>query len=320
MVTRRRFLTLAGAAALPLPSFALAGDLVVHGGDAFGSYWRLSLPPGGGEASAETVARIVHDVDLVFSPYREDSELTRFNRAGGDMAIELSEAFADVLAQSLAIAAASGGAFDPTVGPLVRRFGFGPIEGNADISCRDLRLEGRSAVKRAPGLSLDLCGIAKGHALDRIAAALDARGLQSYLLDLGGEVLARGHHPQGRRWQVAVEPRREPSRRNVVLRLADQAVATSGNSVQSFRVGNRRLGHIIDPRRRRPAEGKAETVTVAAESAARADGWATALLAMDAQEAIATAGALGIDALFVMKDEADGPIVTTGRFDRLIAI
>src|SRR5690606_28621482 len=115
MVTRRRFLTLAGAAALPLPSFALAGDLVVHGGDAFGSYWRLSLPPGGGEASAETVARIVRDVDLVFSPYREDSELTRFNRAGGDMAIELSEAFADVLAQSLAIAAASGGAFDPTV-------------------------------------------------------------------------------------------------------------------------------------------------------------------------------------------------------------
>src|SRR5690606_6238323 len=157
------------------------------------------------------------------------------------------EAFADILAQSLAIAAASGGAFDPTVGPLVRRFGFGPIEGNADISCRDLRLEGRAAVKRGPGLSLDLCGIARGHALARRAAALDAGGLPSYRLDLGGEVLARGHHPRGRPWQVAVEPRREPSRRNVVLRLADQAVATSGNGVQSFRVGNRRLGHIIDP-------------------------------------------------------------------------
>lgn len=315
MLTRRLFLAMAAGAALSGPRTAFAAAVETIGGDAFGSYWRLSLPAGADpETAREAIEAVVAEIDALFSPYRPDSELSRVNRHRGESACALSAEMRLVLDAALAVSRASEGAFDPTVGPLVRRFGFGPVEGTADASHRDLRLVAGGLEKGVARLSVDLCGIAKGRALDRAGAALDALGARDWLLDLGGEVLARGRHPAGRHWQVAVEPvgRTAP----VVLRLRDRAVATSGTAAQAYEFDGRRYGHVIDPARGAPAEGGFDTITVAAATGMEADAWATALLALEGARAVAMAGALGIDALFVPRV---GAPVMTGGFDALVA-
>jgi thiamine biosynthesis lipoprotein len=110
------------------------------------------------------------------------------------------------------------GAFDPTIGPLVNRFGFGPIHGERAHPA-DLSVSANGLRKRVPGLTLDLCGIAKGYALDRIIEALPAVGVDSVMFELGGEIRTLGRHPDGRAWQIGIErPDVEPGVSSMLLR------------------------------------------------------------------------------------------------------
>src|SRR5690606_15433641 len=148
-------------------------------------------------------------------------------------------------------------------------------------------------------LTIDLCGIAKGYALDRIALALAAIAVQDFLLELGGEVLARGTHPSGRPWQVGIEtPLGPPPAIAHVVRPTTLAMATSGPAIQSYEVDGRLYSHVIDPRLREPADGSIASVTVLMATGTEADAFATALMAMGADDAIVFAGRHSIPALF----------------------
>src|SRR5690606_29630121 len=124
------------------------------------------------------------------------------------------------------------------------------------------------------GLTLDLCGIAKGHALDRMVATLLDEGHEHFLVDLGGELAARGWHPSGRAWQVGIEYPL-PGRGNIagVLRLDKLAVATSGDRANGYDIGRRRYSHIIDPGTREPVDSSLGSVSVLMATAREADGW-----------------------------------------------
>ena len=187
--------------------------------------------------------------------------------------------FADALTQgrgeeaALDLVAATAGAFDPTVGPLVARYGFGPIhQGSAGLGPSLAAGDGH-LTKAEDGVTLDLCGIAKGHALDRVADVLADAGQRNFLIDVGGELLARGRHPSGRPWQAAVEdPRTDATGAAAILALDNMAIATSGTRWNSYVLGGRTISHMIDPTSGEPVRGTLASVSVLATTAMEADG------------------------------------------------
>ncbi len=317
-VNRRTILAMGtgAAVALGLPGIVAASpSLQSISGRAFGTHWRITAPAGRqiGELNAEIVG-LLGGIDRRMSPWRADSDLSRFNRSGtGDLVVAPETAF--VASSALDLARASGGAFDPTVGPLVARWGFGPIEGDENPGPDRIAIDGRTISKRRDGVTLDLCGIAKGYALDRMADLLDKAGEEDFLIDLGGELAARGRHPSGRPWRAGVEdPQPESSGIAEVLRLKGRAVATSGSRANGYGIGDRRYSHIIDPRTREPVDGNLVSVSVVASDAMTADGWATALMAAGASVGPALARENGIAALFLMRDGRDLRRILTGTF------
>lgn len=318
-LSRRGLIVSAGGAlaASALPSWAGAQARTL-GGPAFGASWTLVAPAPLDEAAVhDAFADIIASVDAAMSPFRAGSEITRFNRAATTDWLPLSAATRAVVAEGLRVAALTQNAFNPTLGPLVGRFGFGPItDGIAGLP--DEIALGDSAVRKARArLTLDLNGIAKGHALDRMAAACAALGLADYLIELGGEVFAAGRHPSGRAWQVGVErPTSEGGVQRVVT-TDGAALATSGSAVNAYEWQGRRYAHIVDPATGRPADSALASVTVAAATAMTADALATALYAMGPERGPDFAASAAIEALFVMEDGRE--TATAGFAARILA-
>jgi FAD:protein FMN transferase len=324
-LNRRAFLALTGAATatgvFSAPALARNAPAVeTFTGTAFGTGWRIRLP-GGTETSAlrADVTTVLDEVDRQMSPYRSDSDLSRLNTAAAGRCAAPAEML-DVTRAALDLAAASDGRFDPTVGPLVARWGFGPIAGDPQADWTGLTLEPGAIVKDHARLTLDLCGIAKGYALDRLAHRARAAGHDAFLIDLGGELIARGQHPSGRPWHVGIEdPRRDVEGLAEVLGLTDQAVATSGDRENGYTLGDRRYSHIIAPDTGQPVAGPIASVSVIAASAMEADGWATALMAAGSTAGPELARRNGLAALFLLRAGDGLARVTTGAFDSHLA-
>jgi thiamine biosynthesis lipoprotein len=313
-MNRRDLLILGGGALLAsgLPARAQAPRVLQ--GPAFGSSWKLVADIDAADAAALTadIEAVVASVDAKMSPFRADSELSRFNRAATTGWQALSHETCAVVAEALRVAEATGDAFNPTLGPVTGRYGFGPIIEGVPGAPEEISVREGGVGKARAALTLDLCGIAKGHALDRMAAACAGRGLADVLIELGGEVLARGRHPSGRGWRVGVEG---PSGFAGAVSLDGAALATSGIAVNAFSHGGRRYAHIVDPLTKRPADSALFSVTVAAGTAMTADALATALFAMGAARGPAFSRENGIEALFVMDD---GATVMSGGFEARI--
>ena len=314
--TRRSFLGLGaglcGSALLrPLPGSA--AELETLEGWAFGTSWSIVGPSGAGlDKIGQRIERLFDVIDRQMSPWRPDSTISRFNAAGAG-ALSVETELIEVTACALDLAELSGGAFDPTVGPLVARWGFGPITGGGAPDWRGLSVGSGSIGKDRGDLTLDLCGIAKGRALDLAAGIARDAGLDDLLLDLGGELKAIGRHPSGRSWHVAVQGTGHGAIPSAILRLpAGMSVATSGSGEQSYTLGGRGYGHIIDPAARAPARPELRSVTVLADDAMIADGWATALFAAGEIAGPELARTQGISALFTGGDASVSRLTVTG--------
>ncbi len=317
-LSRRAALGLFGAT-LVCPRASLAGGVEAISGTAFGTRWRIAAPAGSGIARlAPAISALFDEIDRQFSPWRADSAISRFN-AGPAGAQAADPALVDVTTAALDIARRSRGAFDPTVGPLVARWGFGPIDRGGSPDWRALSVAPATLKKARADLTLDLCGIAKGWALDRAAALARSRGFDDLLLDLGGEFAALGRHPDGRDWRVAVESPVSSRPAQAVLRLAPgTAVATSGTGIQSYKLNGRLYSHIIDPATGSPLESGLRSVTVIAGDAMTADGWATALIAAGDRAGPALAEMHGVAALFLVEDNGVLRKVRTGSVAGMI--
>ena len=322
-IDRRTFLALGGGSvlALAMPQLAFgAPALRIMQGRAFATEWSISVPAGVDIEPLRTpIVEMLAGIDVQMSPWRADSDVTRFNRSkAGTMPMPAE--LMHVASAALTLAGASGGEFDPTVGPLVARWGFGPIEGDGTPDWHEIGVHGDAVSKARDGLTLDLCGIAKGYALDRMADIVEGAGHGDFLIDLGGELAACGTHPSGRSWHVAVEdPRPGFEGAAEVIDLGGMAVATSGSRANSYDVGRRRYSHIIDPRTLEPADSNLASVSVIASNAMTADGWATALFAAGATNGPELAQRNGVDSLFVLIDGQGLKRITTGSFSDHLA-
>jgi thiamine biosynthesis lipoprotein len=260
----------------------------------------------------------VDEVDRQMSTWNPDSDLCRLNAAPEDTWVTIPAALMEVLDTGLAVGRESNGAFDMGVGALVDTWGFGP-------SARSLSPHGpapgpqtpapagavldvdtglRRVRKRRP-VKLDLSGIAKGYGVDALARCLDCRGIADYLVGIDGEMRSRGAKPAGEPWAVAVE---QPvfGRREVagVIELRDAAIATSGDYRHWVEVDGKRYAHTMDPRTGLPLSNTVAAVTVLTPTCMLADAWATALLVLGERDGIALARNKGIDALFVLREDA----------------
>ena len=307
-------------------------------GPTMGTRWSVSMDTDARADASVDLAALHQDlaaavqlVDQQMSPWKPDSDLMRLNRAPVDTWVNLPAELLEVLTCALDIHRLSAGAFDPGVGALVDAWGFGAVRDAPDAAAiqtarqaapcptdQALALDRPAGrVRKHSPVQLDLCGIAKGYAVDRMAAVLQQHGVQHALAALDGELRAVGSQASGAPWAVALE-RPEAGRRAVhgVIELQDMAVATSGDYRRYLQVGDARLAHTMDARRAAPVNNTVASVTVLANSCMHADAWATALLVAGPGEGLALAQRMGLDALFLLR-RAEGLVeMGLGRFGR----
>ena len=318
-LSRRAAIGAIGAACV-LPRSALAGTLATATGWAFGTSWRI-VAPGGTDLVdlMPAVEALFAGIDRTFSPWRADSVISRFNAGPAGQSLRNRD-LADVTAAALGITRQSGGAFDPTVGPLVARWGFGPIQGDGAPDWRGLSVRRDMIAKTRDDLTVDLCGIAKGWALDRAVVLLRAAGVDNFLFELGGEFRAVGRHPDERNWRVVIEtPDWTPEPPMTLDLPSGVAVATSGVWAQSYDLNGRLYSHIIDTGTGLPVSGALRSVTVVAADAMTADGWATALCAAGAKAGPESATVQGLAAVFQIELEGELRRVKTGAIRQVPA-
>tara|TARA_R100000005_G_scaffold96455_1_gene83513 strand:+ start:5372 stop:6442 length:1071 start_codon:yes stop_codon:yes gene_type:complete len=311
------------AALLLVSACSQPGTGVALSGATMGTTWHITYRPSE-EAPPPEQLQVVLEGLLValnasMSTWQIDSEISRFNRSPVGESVPVSEHFGRVMAQALHIGELSGGAYDVTVGPLVELWGFGPVQPRMELPDERAIDTARERVgqryvefdkelqrlRRLRDIELDLSSIAKGYAVDLLASALSERGIADFLVEVGGEMRVAGISPRGDAWRVAIE-RPEPGARAVALGIAlkDIAVATSGDYRNYFELDGRRYSHSIDPRTGYPVAHDLVSVTVLAEDCMTADGWATALTVLGAEEALALAEEHGL-AVYLMRRDGE---------------
>jgi thiamine biosynthesis lipoprotein len=241
------------------------------------------------------------EMEKKFSLYLPQSELSDVNRRAGEAAVAVSEDLWKLLVRSREIGRMTRGAFDITVGPLMRSWGFFPkregrvpaedeiAAARANVGWDKIVLDPAARTVRfsRPGVELDLGGVAAGYAVDRMIDALKASGVRNAMIDAGGDIYCLGERPGGGPWRIGVEhPRREGELLGV-LELADRAVTTSGDYRNYFIRSKKRYSHIMDPRSGRPVESSVAETSVTAPDCLTADALATALFVLGPEEGMA---------------------------------
>lgn len=267
----------------------------------------------------QQIAEVLEDINQQMSTYQDDSLLMQFNRTAIGDPFDLSADLMNVLMLADTIYRQTGGAFDPTVGPLVNLWGFGPdyhedqVPDRAAISDLVSRLgyDGISLdtstgkAVRQKDISLDLSAIAKGYAADKVAELLRARGISRFMVEVGGELALSGHNARNTPWKIAIE-KPVAGLRDVqqIVSFTDVGVATSGDYRNYFEKDGRRYSHTLDPRTGYPIDHRLASVTVVAESSALADGLATAFMVMGTEKALAFAQKHSIAIMTLSKTES----------------
>ena len=276
-------------------------------GETMGTTWSVEVyaPVGTPEAELSAAAETeLNRVNTQMSHYREESDLCRFNRAPAGTWQTIPAEFFRVLSRALTIAGETDGAFDPGLGGVVNAWGFGPAIAAPLSSGRWRELELRPETSEAwqpGGVALDLSAIAKGFAVDQVARAMSRLGLNSYLVEIGGELRAAGVKRGGQPWWVAIEPPAAEFPDELLIALCNGAVATSGDYRKYVMRDGDRLPHTMDPATAAPARSGVASVTVVHPEAMAADAYSTALAVLGAGPGMELANRLELAAFVVAR-------------------
>lgn len=259
-------------------------------GTAFGTTWcvklrQTSAPPKG---LHEQVATEIERIESTLSHWQPTSSTSIFNSTKSTDPQPAPQELVALVQFAQRLSLASHGAYDITIAPITNLWGYGPA-GPTSVEPSDVQIhellervgwnklvvgkDGASLQKLHAELSIDLGSILQGYAVDRLCSLLDTKGYSDYLVEVGGELRARGS------WTVAIENPADPRRPLKVIQLKDAALATSGLARARKQIAGRPVSHILSPRTGRPIEPTIEMCSVSLPSCLEADGWATALLA-----------------------------------------
>lgn len=269
-------------------------------GEIFGSYYLVKYR-GNLETSTfnEKLNLFFQDFNKQFSTYQSDSVISQFNVAGANSPMVVTPLFISMLELAKKFHTDTEGAFDPTLGPVIKLWGFGGAKKYKTPSDRELEEtrkkvgfkfiqwdESKNTVwKTREGVQLDVNAFAPGWASDLIGKMLEQEGIFNYMVDISGEIFFRGQKTDQDYWIAGIEQPSKDYAQGIQLafRIKNLAIATSGNYRQFFDENNKRFSHIIDPRTGRPVSHNIASTSVITQTAAEADAWSTALMVLGSQ-------------------------------------
>jgi len=278
------------------------------------------------EKLEQAISNTLLEVNRQMSTWDPSSEISAFNRSKSTAPFPVSKSFVKVIAAALKISKATDGAFDPTLNPLLKLWGFNSStnsyalptntqveETRARCGWQHLHVDSASTIRKdISDLELDLSAIAKGYAVDAVAAVLCNAGVKNYFVEIGGEVVVKGVNPDGKAWRIGVQyPSLEPfsNRLQGILHLRGGAIATSGDYRNYIIHDGITYSHIIDPRTGRPALHNVASVTVLATDCMTADAIATGLFVLGAEAGLTwVENHPDVEALFLLRN-VDGKII-----------
>jgi len=307
-------------------------------GEAIGTYYTVTVADTPDAINADVLKTLIDNVlDQIaqqMSTYSDDSELSRFNRYEGTDSFPLSKCIYAVFQMAQTISEQSGGAFDVTVGPLVNAWGFGPdaFKEPPDaeqitallqrVGYKKITLHDDGSISKSrPDVYCDLSAIAKGYAVDIIAAALESKDMTRYMVEVGGEIKVAGLNADNQPWRLGIEkPVHEGRELHTIVQMESGALATSGNYRNMYEIDGKLYAHTIDPKTGYPTQHRLASVSVIHSSCAMADGYATALMALGEDKAMLLAAKQNLSVMFILasKDSNTFETVITPPFQRYL--
>lgn len=276
----------------------------------FGTYYNICYKSK--DNLQQKIDSTLKSVDNSLSPFNKRSVITAINE-NRDTTPDAQ--FIEVFTLAQEISATTNGAFDITVAPLVNAWGFGFKQGTIVdsltvdsllqfVGYKSIRLSDNKIIKQQPQTMLDCSAIAKGYGCDRVARMLEYYGVKDYMVEIGGEVVAKGKNDKSKQWSIGISKPTEDKSGTInelqeILRISGKSVATSGNYRNYRYEDGRKLSHTIDPRTGYPVAHTLLSATVIANDCATADAYATAFMVMGIDKAMEICKDKGIDAYFI---------------------
>ena len=325
---------IAVALAAALTGCLFQDEVEDFGGPTMGSTYSVKYVANSGAADKAQLQRetesILVRLDEQLSTYRTDSDIETFNALPAGQCMALPESARELVLAGQQLSLESDGALDLTIQPLLNLWGFGPqgrreqvpsaeeiSKARENVGHRHLRVVGEQLCKDA-AVEVDFNSIAAGYAVDLVAQRLEALGIESYLVEITGELKAKGRKPGDTPWRIAIEAPRDNERvAQRVIELDGYGVSTSGDYRNYFERDGKRYSHTLDPQTGAPIEHHLAAVTVVDPSALRADGLSTVLMVLGPERGLAYATERQIAALFVVHEGQEFISKSTAAFDEL---
>lgn len=289
---------------------------IVLEGEAQGSYFAVTYYDELNRNLKHEIDSIFHAVDVSVNLWVDTSVISKVNR---NEDVTLDSIFIDNFHIAQEAARLSGGYFDPTISPIVAAWGFSYKNGDSVtpqlidslkqlVNYSNIHIENGKVIKEHPAMTLDFNAIAQGYTSDLIASFLDSRGIKNYLIDTGGEIMARGCKPNGQSWIVGIEKPADnwDSEQVVQTRVAlrDKGLVTSGSTRKYVERNGKRYSHCIDPTTGYPVEHNLLSATVLAENSVWADALASICMVMGMEKSLPLIESLdGVEAYYIYADE-----------------
>ena len=261
----------------------------------------------------------------ILSNWDKDSEISIINKTDKTTAIKISDELKEVFKTAKEINAKSNGFFDLTLDPIIELWGFGYKSKQMQIIPKDnqiknilsligqksfleMNFDNNELIKKNKDIKINLSSIGKGYGIDLIGKKLDQLGINNYIINIGGDILTKGYNSKKENWVIGIEnPNLKEKFIKEIVNLTNKGLATSGDYKNFFTKDGKRYSHIINPKTGKPIMHSTKSVTVIHENSMKADGWATAFLALGSLEGLKIADKEKIAVLFI--DEIDNKLI-----------
>lgn len=305
-------------------------------GTAQGTTYHITYLAGPHSNYREAIDSIFKKIDLSLSTYDTGSIISRINR--NDTTVNVDEYFTDVFNKSIEVSEKTKGVFDVTVAPVINAYGFGFTKKEKVnqamidsllkfIGFQKVRLAGKKLVKEIPQVMLDFNAIAQGYTVDVLASFLESKGVKNYMVEVGGELRAKGKKADRSNWTVGIEQPDENSEGgeslNAVIKINDKSLATSGNYKKFYVEEGKKYAHIIDPFTGYPAKNNLLSATVIAENCMTADAYATAFMVMGLEKSkqfLAENKDLDLEVIFIYDENGTWKRYTTKEIEENVEV
>jgi len=248
---------------------------------------------------SDEIDSLLTDFDLIASIYNKNSIISKINQ--NDSTVKVNSTFIDIFNIGINVSKQTSGAFDMSIGPLVNAWGFGPEEAIAPDSTKidsllqlvdyqKITIKENRFIKENQNIKLDFNAIAKGYAVDLVGDFLSSKNVESYLVEIGGEIVTKGHKENGDAWVVGIETPATtadaPQQSQQRISISNMAIATSGNYRNYYEQNGKRFAHTINPKTGYPVQHSLLSATVITTNCATADAYATAFMVLGKTKAL----------------------------------